>query len=126
MDWPKEQQLSWFERRPFFSAGIRANCTAWGSNFGADISYIGNRYDVPIDASGTTANKTTLLDVSLRGSMNFGKSITVTLLAERLLNDGLSLEDWQRAKDRGQNDVSYAEGFPIQGRSVSVELRYKF
>ena len=98
----------------------------WGANLGANLSYIGNRYDYPIDASGPTANKTTLIDLTLRGSMNAGKSLTVTLLAERLLQDGLSLEDWQQRKDVGQNNVSYAEGFPLQGRSVSVELRYKF
>jgi vitamin B12 transporter len=115
-----------FQRRPFFSAGIRANCMVFGANLGANLSYIGNRYDYPIDASSPTANKTTLIDLTLRGSMNLGKSLTVTLLAERLLQDGLSLEDWQQRKDVGQNNVSYAEGFPLQGRSVSVELRYKF
>jgi len=126
MDLPEPQQLSWFQRRPFFSAGIRANCTVWDVNLGANLSYIGNRYDYPIDASSPTANKTTFIDLTLRGSTQFGKSITVTLLAERLLNDGLSQEEWLAAKDRGQNNVSYAEGFPVQGRSISLELRYKF
>jgi hypothetical protein len=87
---------------------------------------MGNRYDYPLDASSPTANKTTLIDLSLRGSYQFGKSITVTLLAERLLQDGLSLEDWQLGKDKGVNNVSYAEGFPLQGRSLSLEFRYKF
>jgi hypothetical protein len=87
---------------------------------------MGNRYDYPLDASSPTANKTMYIDLSLRGSYQFGRSTTVTLLAERLLQDGLSQEGWQLGKDKGINNVGYAEGFPSLGRSLSLEVRYKF
>jgi len=127
LDLPVAEQLkAAFQRRPFFSAGIRANCTLQNLNFGGNLSYVGHRYDRPIDTSEATANKTTYIDLSLRAGMQFGKSITATLRADRLLQGRLSLEEWERALDRGRNNIGYAEGFPSDGRTLSLELRYKF
>jgi outer membrane cobalamin receptor len=127
MDEPEERQLiAAFVRRPFFSCGVRMNAAMQGVNFGMNLSYIGHRYDYPVDASGTSANKTTYIDLSLRAGKQFGKYLTATLRADRLLQDGLSKEDWLLGKDKGENNVGYSEGFPSLGRSVSLELRYRF
>ncbi|MDR0498899.1 MAG: TonB-dependent receptor [Holophagales bacterium] len=125
---PEEEQLmAAFQRRPFFSAGLRGNWIVGAANFGVNLSYIGHRYDYPIDAStGPSANKTHYIDCSLLAAMQFGKSLAATLRAERLFQDGLSREDWVQAKDRGRNNVGYSEGFPSPGRSLSLEFRFRF
>jgi outer membrane receptor protein involved in Fe transport len=122
----EDQRRDGFQRRPFFSAGARANWAVQNLNFGMNISYIGHRYDYPIDAGGPTANKTTYIDFSLRAGMQFGKSIMATLRVDRLLQGRLSREEWENGLDRGRNNVGYIEGFPSDGRAISLELKYKF
>ncbi|MCL1893767.1 MAG: TonB-dependent receptor plug domain-containing protein [Holophagaceae bacterium] len=127
LDEPEESQLLVaFQRRPFFSGGLRANWAKGIMNFGADISYIGHRYDYPHAASAPSANKTHYVDCSLQARVQINKSLFATLRAERLFQDGLSREDWELGKDKGRNNVGYAEGYPSQGHALSLEVRYKF
>lgn|GEM_PF-2439249 len=113
-------------RRPFFSCGLRANWVLRTMNYGMNLSYIGHRYSVPLGAWMPTPNKTHYVDCSLWAGMQFGKSITATLRAERLFQDGISTEEWEAGKDIGRNNVGYEEGFPSLGRALSLEVRYRF
>jgi outer membrane cobalamin receptor len=126
MDEPKETQLmAAFQRRPFFSAGMRANYASKRLFCGINLSFIGHRYDYPLDG-GPTANKTNYIDCSLRAGANIGKHLAITLRADRLFQDGISREDWLQRKDVGRSNVGIAQGFPSHGRSVGLEARYRF
>ncbi|MCL1908293.1 MAG: TonB-dependent receptor plug domain-containing protein [Holophagaceae bacterium] len=127
LDEPEESQLiAAFQRRPFFSGGLRANWITGNMDFWLNLSYIGHRYDYPHAASGPAANKTHYVDCSIRAGIQINKSLAATLRAERLFQDGLSREDWEVGKDKGRNNVGFAEGYPSQGRALSLELRYRF
>jgi outer membrane cobalamin receptor len=108
------------QNRPFFSAGFRAGYVLDNMNFGIDFSYIGHRYEYD------GVNKTHYIDCSLRYAIQWNKSLSTTIRAERLFQDGISMEDWLESKDLGKNNMSVRMGYPSHGRAISAEVRYKF
>jgi vitamin B12 transporter len=110
--------------RPFFSAGFRASYVMDNMNFGIDLSYIGHRYTYG-DGHGEP-DKTHYIDCSLRYAIQWNKSLSTTIRAERLFQDGISMEDWLEYKDVGKNNMSVRMGYPSHGRAISAEVRYKF
>jgi len=138
---PKEEQLKWFMSRPFFSAGMRADGTIKMVRLGLTISYIGHRYvyhndkqrvdpssdpEWPDYINSGIAEKTHFIDSSAYATMQFGKNLTATLRAERLFQDGISREDWDNYKDLDRNNVAFVPGYPVPGRSLGLEIKYRF
>jgi len=138
---PKEEQLKWFMSRPFFSAGLNADCALKKTKLGLTVSYIGHRYvyhgdkqrldpasdpEWPTYINSGIAEKTHFIDSSAYATMQFGKNLTATLRAERLFQDGISREDWENYKDLDRNNVAFVPGYPVPGRSLGLAFRYRF
>ncbi|MDR1842122.1 MAG: TonB-dependent receptor plug domain-containing protein [Holophagales bacterium] len=123
---PKESQLSWFQNRPFFSTGVRAD---WALNqkleLGLNTSYIGHRYTYS-DDFGPYPDKTHYIDATVYAVYRWNDALTFTLRGERLFQDGISMEDWENSRDIGRNNTSLMMGYPSMGRALSLEIRYKF
>jgi outer membrane receptor protein involved in Fe transport len=140
MELPKEVQLSWFENRPFFAAGLNADYALGKAvALGLSVAYIGHRYVYHGDLGGGYAEKTTYTDASLYAIWRPAKNLAVTIRGERLLQDGVSREDWENYKDLGRyqdedgqyiypgrDNVALVPGYPSPGRTLALEVRYKF
>jgi len=123
---PKEEQLKWFMSRPFFSAGVSADGTVKKVRLGLTVSYTGHRYVYHADRGSGYAEKTHFIDASAYTVFQFGKNLTATLRAERLFQNGVSREDWENYKDLDRNNVAFVPGYPVPGRSLGLEIKYRF
>jgi vitamin B12 transporter len=125
-------QLMWFQNRPFFSAGIRGSYTLDKFNFGLNASYIGHRYVYSSDVrpgapyGGTAPEKTHYIDATIFAEYKFNDALSATLRAERLFQDGLTREEWEKGEDIGRNNMALVPGYPSFGRALSLEVKYKF
>ena len=120
------RQLEVFLNRPFFSAGLRAECSYKRARFGAGASYIGHRYVYDSDLGGTKAEKTHFIDANLSARVQLTQALALTLRAERLLQDGITKDDWEAGKDMGKNNTALLPGYPGPARALSLEVRYSF
>ena len=127
MNWAEERQLQWFQNRPFFSTGLRAD---WVLNqkveLGLNAYYMGHRYVYSSDFGGYWPDKTHYIDVTVYAVYRWNDALTFTFRGERLFQDGISREDWEALKDIWRNNMSIHSGYPSHGRALSLEMRYKF
>jgi outer membrane cobalamin receptor len=126
MEWPKEAQLPWFENRPFFTTGLNADYTLNKATLGINAAYIGHRYVHHGDRGARYPEKTTYTDASVYAVWRLSKSLTATIRGERLLHGGVSREDWEKYKDLDRNNVALVPGYPSPGRTLGLEVRYRF
>jgi outer membrane receptor protein involved in Fe transport len=144
MELPEESQLSAFMNRPFFSAGVSADyALSKAVELGLNVAYIGHRYVYHGDLGGGYPEKTSYTDASLYAVWRPAKNLAITIRGERLLQDGVSREDWENYKDLdryqtkdedgqdiyvypGRNNVALVPGYPSPGRTLALEVRYQF
>jgi vitamin B12 transporter len=123
---PPERQFEGFLSRPFFSAGLRGSWTFKALDMGLDASYVGHRYVYSSDIGGMAAEKNHYIDASAFAIFRLAKSVDIALRAERIFQNGISRDGWERGLDIGRNNMALLPGYPSPGRAVSLEARYRF
>lgn len=123
---PEDQQLRYFQNRPFFSAGLHGDWRLGKFDLAGRFAYLGHRYVYSDDASGTMADRTHFMDLALSATYHLRRDVDLSLRAEHLLQDPFTREDWEQGKDLGANNVAVLPGYPAPTRSITLEARYRF
>jgi len=123
---PENQQLRFFQNRPFFTAGLRAFASFDDWTLSGRFAYLGHRYVYSSDAGGTAAERTHFADLAFQAGYRVRKNLEVILRAEHLLQDPFTRTDWEQGKDLGANNVAVIPGYPAPTRNLTLEARYRF
>jgi len=119
-------QVSGAAGRPFFMTGLEAHWIHGSFRVDGGWSYVGSLYAYDESAGGVVANHTHFND--LRGSLAWTPvpAFTLTLKGTHLLQGSWSREAWLAGEVRGQNDAYLLPNYPAQGRTFTLEARYRF
>ena len=114
-------------RRPFQSFGLRAERTFGAFRANAHWGWFGGRYEnfggFP---SLLAANKTHFNDLGLGLAWTATPALTLGLRGEHLLQPSTSKADWLARRYDQANDAAMIYGFPAQGPTAILDLRYRF
>ncbi len=126
---PEGQQLSsgGIIRRPFQSLGLRAEATFGALRAHGHWGWFGGRYEnfggFP---SRLAANKAHFNDLGLGLSWAATPALSLGLRGEHLLQPSTSKADWLARRYDQANDAAMIYGFPAQGPTAILDLRYRF
>ncbi|HJV21602.1 MAG TPA: TonB-dependent receptor [Holophagaceae bacterium] len=114
-------------RRPFQSFGLRGERTFGDFRAGAHWGWFGSRYEnfggFPARLA---ANKTHFNDLGLGLAWTATPALTLGLRGEHLLQPTTSKADWLARRYDQANDAAMIYGFPAQGPTAILDLRYRF
>ncbi|HJW34698.1 MAG TPA: TonB-dependent receptor [Holophagaceae bacterium] len=114
-------------RRPFQSLGLRGERTLGDFRASAHWGWFGSRYEnfggFP---SRLAANKTHFNDLGVGLAWAATSALSLGLRGEHLLQPATSKADWLARRYDQANDASMIYGFPAQGPTAILDLRYRF
>lgn len=123
---PADQQLATFASRPFASFGFLSYLVLGPTRVDVQVTRLGHRYNYFSDLQGVAANGTHFTDANLAFTWAPTAAHRITLRADHLLQGTFTREQWEAGADRGRNDVAVLPGFLSPGRTLTLELRYRF